>query len=214
VKFSNTSIWDRVMNTDDALGESDELPVYGGLIDPILPFLFISGAQGGKDKEALHALQISHVVNVTTECKNYYEHDFGYLRCETLDEIDEDISQHFDVACDFVERAREEGCKVLVHCAAGRSRSASIVIAYLMKYEHMTLRRAYLHLKSRRPIVRPNLGFFRQLLRLERSLFGLESLTEHEFLTFDWRYARKKKKKQKKLSRKQKALERTHAVGS
>ena len=62
--------------------------------------------------------------------------------------------------------------RTLVHCVAGVSRSASICIAYLMKYERMTLDQAYRHCKRRRPVVHPNVGFWRQLIDYERRLFG------------------------------------------
>lgn len=62
--------------------------------------------------------------------------------------------------------------KVLVHCAAGRSRSATIVIAYLLmrlRDPLPTLEAAIRFVKSRREI-HPNVGFIRQLMQLELRL--------------------------------------------
>jgi protein-tyrosine phosphatase len=64
------------------------------------------------------------------------------------------------------------GKRVIVHCAMGISRSASIVLAYLMAYKSMTFVNAYLYVFQRRPVIRPNHGFFRQLLLFERKLYG------------------------------------------
>ncbi|KAG8227633.1 hypothetical protein J437_LFUL008710 [Ladona fulva] len=64
----------------------------------------------------------------------------------------------------------------LVHCVAGVSRSAALCLAYLMKYERMSLRKAFVHLRSKRPSVRPNTGFFQQLIAYERRLFGRSSV--------------------------------------
>lgn len=61
---------------------------------------------------------------------------------------------------------------MLVHCVAGVSRSATLVIAYLMKFEYMSLRQAFYHVKAVRPIIRPNPGFWRQLIEYEVKLFG------------------------------------------
>lgn len=59
-----------------------------------------------------------------------------------------------------------------MHCVAGVSRSATICIAYLMRYHRISLLQAYLFVKSKRPVIRPNNGFFRQLIDFERRLFG------------------------------------------
>lgn len=59
------------------------------------------------------------------------------------------------------------GGKILVHCMAGVSRSASIVLAYLVKYQSLTLREAYVVLRKARPIASPNPGFWKQLIEYE-----------------------------------------------
>lgn len=64
------------------------------------------------------------------------------------------------------------GGKTLVHCVAGVSRSASICIAYLMKYKRMPLDQAYKHVKKCRSVIQPNVGFWKQLIEFERRLFG------------------------------------------
>lgn len=60
---------------------------------------------------------------------------------------------------------------VLVHCNAGQSRSASIVLAWLMARAGLTLREGLLLLRASRPSVGPNRGFLRELLDLEAALF-------------------------------------------
>nr|XP_023650887.1 dual specificity protein phosphatase 10-like [Paramormyrops kingsleyae] len=68
------------------------------------------------------------------------------------------------------EEAHQRGRGVLVHCQAGVSRSATIVIAYLMKHTRMTMMDAYKYVRGRRPVVSPNLNFMGQLLEFERDL--------------------------------------------
>jgi protein-tyrosine phosphatase len=50
----------------------------------------------------------------------------------------------------------------------GKSRSATIVIAYLMKFKNMKFEEAYKYVKGQRSMVFPNLGFMRQLREYEK----------------------------------------------
>jgi len=65
----------------------------------------------------------------------------------------------------------ENGARVLVHCMAGRSRSATLILAWLMEHEKMTLREAFDWVLPRRPIIFPNPGFLAQLQDLEKKLY-------------------------------------------
>ena len=59
---------------------------------------------------------------------------------------------------------------VLVHCYAGVSRSASVVIAYLMNQHGMSLKDAYQYVKNKRYFIKPNEGFRKQLVQFQREL--------------------------------------------
>ena len=67
--------------------------------------------------------------------------------------------------------ARAQENTVLVHCLAGMSRSATIVIAYLIATTPMTVGEATEFVRSKRKIIRPNHGFVKQLEQYERRHF-------------------------------------------
>lgn len=52
---------------------------------------------------------------------------------DVADESGANIAQHFEPSYQFVEEAESEGGKVLIHCGAGASRSATLCAAYLMR---------------------------------------------------------------------------------
>ena len=61
---------------------------------------------------------------------------------------------------------------MLVHCRAGRSRSATICLAYLMSSLNLSFDDAFDHVRSRRHVIDPNLNFMRQLQDYRRRLDG------------------------------------------
>ncbi|EUB55337.1 Dual specificity protein phosphatase [Echinococcus granulosus] len=87
-----------------------------------------------------------------------------------------DLSVHFDSVADRIAREARRGGRSLVHCVAGVSRSPSLVLAYLVKHSSMTLAEAYDHLRRLRPCIRPNPGFWRQLIKYEVERRGVPSV--------------------------------------
>ncbi|CAD8199920.1 unnamed protein product [Paramecium pentaurelia] len=69
---------------------------------------------------------------------------------------------------------------VLVHCAAGVSRSAATVIAYLMRKQGMSFQEAFQFARLKRSVVCPNFGFQRQLKQFERELQNMNGKVETE----------------------------------
>ncbi len=77
---------------------------------------------------------------------------------------DRDLDVWLDSATAFIARHLLHGC-VLVHCGAGISRSAAIVIAYLCRYAGMSYAEALTLVKLRRPQVAPCDAFERAVKR-------------------------------------------------
>lgn len=74
-----------------------------------------------------------------------------------------ELRLHFDATTKFIHDEMLKGKDVYVHCNMGRSRSATIIIAYLMRYKKMHLADALDFIKSKHPEANPNLGFITQL---------------------------------------------------
>ena len=78
-------------------------------------------------------------------------------------------------ASTFIGQALDAGESVYVHCKHGASRSASIVVCYLMEHRAMTLLEAVSWVKDKRAKAGPNDGFLDVLLELEENLRGSRS---------------------------------------
>lgn len=65
------------------------------------------------------------------------------------------------------DSVKQSGGRVLVHCQAGISRSATICLAYLMHTQRVRLDEAFNFVKQRRHVISPNLAFMGQLLQFE-----------------------------------------------
>uniref|UniRef100_A0AC35TS95 Protein-tyrosine-phosphatase n=1 Tax=Rhabditophanes sp. KR3021 TaxID=114890 RepID=A0AC35TS95_9BILA len=153
-----------------------------GQISEINDHLYLSGA-GVITPEKLKQKKITCVINATTEEPTVYYPGVDVIKIRIEDSPFAVLSSYFDMAADKIKATKDRGHKTLVHCVAGVSRSATLVIVYLMKHERLTLRQAYHFVKSKRPIVRPNVGFWKQMVEYEKRLFGHSSVsmlhTEH-----------------------------------
>ena len=74
------------------------------------------------------------------------------------------IIQYFDETHEWINKMYQEGRNILIHCAAGVSRSTSFVIAYIMKEKKMPYHEAYQLVKEKRKWANPNSGFREQLI--------------------------------------------------
>lgn len=75
------------------------------------------------------------------------------------------IAVYFEQAAQFIDNALKNGGKVFVHCVVGISRSATIVIAYLIIYKGMNAAEALTHVFKQRRVF-PNIGFLHHLAEL------------------------------------------------
>lgn len=73
-------------------------------------------------------------------------------------------------AIDIIDKARSSNQTILVHCQCGVARSATVIIAYVIKSLKLPMQEAYTHVKQLSPPISPNLGLLFQLREFEQSL--------------------------------------------
>ena len=139
----------------------------------IEPRLYLGNAAAAADLGKLRALRINYIVNATSNLPNHWEgRGLEYLSVPVEDSLASDLGKYLDTAAIFIARALSDpyaSDAVLVHCQQGVSRSATIVLAFLMRERGMSLDAAIAWLHKRRWI-RPNEAFHEQLRAYEAAL--------------------------------------------
>ena len=140
-------------------------------MDQIVPRIYVGDINAAKNKNYLQRHGITHIVNAAAEIPNYYPHDFVYIDLGLRDSsMGESIGHAVQRAYHFIDGALKANGVVLVHCAAGISRSTSTVIFFLMYKFMIPYQHALQLVRSRRPVTKPNPSYEQQLIGLSRQL--------------------------------------------
>ncbi|KAJ8252601.1 hypothetical protein COCON_G00219130 [Conger conger] len=144
----------------------------------ILPHLYLGSQKDVLNKDLMAQNGITYVLNASNTCpKPDFISESHFMRIPVNDNYCEKLLPWLDKTNDFIDKAKVSNCRVIVHCLAGISRSATIAIAYIMKTMGLSSDDAYRFVKDRRPSISPNFNFLGQLLEFEKDLRLLSALS-------------------------------------
>mmetsp|Transcript_30993 Transcript_30993/g.97497 ORF Transcript_30993/g.97497 Transcript_30993/m.97497 type:complete len:170 (-) Transcript_30993:139-648(-) len=106
---------------------------------------------------------VTHIVNATPDAPCLFAREFRYLRVPVEDRDGADLSSHFARCHAYASYALSGGGTVLFHCAMGRSRSAALLVAFLLREEGLGVAQALDYVRSLRASAAPRVSFLRQL---------------------------------------------------
>ncbi|KAM9248656.1 dual specificity phosphatase 28 [Dugong dugon] len=136
----------------------------------VAPALFIGSARAAGASELLACTGVTLCVNVSRQQPGPRAPGLVALRVPVFDDPAEDLLAHLEPTCATMEAAVRAGGACLVYCKNGRSRSAAVCTAYLMRHRGLSLAQAFEAVKRARPVAEPNPGFWSQLQQYEDQL--------------------------------------------
>ena len=140
----------------NALYKKDSNP-----IDHIIDNIYLGDFRTADNIDILKEYNITHIINCAFNLPNKYPEQITYKRLELRDETDQPIIEKLEEAYQFIKENKDKN--IFVHCVFGKSRSASVVIFYIMKEKKLNFNEAKNIVKNIRQIVEPNSGFENEL---------------------------------------------------
>ena len=126
----------------------------------IIDKIYLGDSIAAENETYLKEYNISHVINCAEELTSVYK-DLKFLELSLYDGSLQNLFPKFEIAYKYIKKHQNNN--ILIHCAAGVSRSASLVIFYLMKEKGWDLKTSLNYTREKRPVVDPNEGFLEQL---------------------------------------------------
>ena len=128
--------------------------------DPIDDVVVIGAMPFRSDVAAMKQLGITGVVNTCQEFSGpqdlYQKHAMEQLRVPTIDFTHPSL-ENVERAVAFIETQAAAGGKVYVHCKAGRARSGTVVVCWLIRSKAMSRQEAQKRLLEQRPHANPRI---------------------------------------------------------
>ena len=146
----------------------------------ILPHLLLGSLNNARSKSTLSKFNVSHILNVNDSAKFLDSEEIHYSHIPISDYGDTNLYEVFDRCFQVILEARDSSGRVLVHCRHGSNRSPTIVLAYLVKHENMSLKDAYGLVTMKRENVLPHGRYLETLQDLERNIHGLCTLSKED----------------------------------
>ena len=133
-------------------------------ISKITDKIYLGDVEGATNYYYFKNEHIHNVISIVNEPPEYPKEMKINHKCFKIeDRYTNNIYKYFKECIEFIENAD----KVYVHCLFGISRSATIVIAYLMWKTHSNYEIVYDFVKKRRDNIDPNHGFVLQLKKFD-----------------------------------------------
>ncbi len=136
----------------------------------IIDRLYLGNSYNARDFYSLEDNNIGLIVNSSPCVPNYFIDYFDYFNVNVKDIEGQNMLIHLEKVVEYMNDylSLNSDKSIFVHCFMGCSRSVTIIIAYLIRYNNFRLRDAMNFIKEKRDIVNLNKDFFNQLVEYEK----------------------------------------------
>jgi hypothetical protein len=136
----------------------------------ILPGLYVGASWNAENRNELKCARIKMMISMAKEIPTAKSPCSHFCHFGLEDSHYEFVIPSLIFATSLIHWGMETGIQTLVHCAIGRSRSVTAVVAYVMYAKNMSSKQALKFVQQRRPGASPNVGYLKQLDILESLL--------------------------------------------
>lgn len=132
----------------------------------IIDNIYLGSAYNAASYNTLENLNITVIFNITREITNYYPNNFIYEKYDISDNNSDSIYNYLDdIYLKILHHQENTPGNIFIHCYAGKSRSASIVIYYLIKKYNYTFDNAIDLLLEKRNIINPSFRLSKDIIK-------------------------------------------------
>ena len=127
----------------------------------ILDNIYLGDVLAAENETYLKSFNISVVINCAYEHISEYE-DLKAYELKLTDHYPQQLFPIFEEAYEIIKNYNEKS-KIFIHCMSGVSRSASLVIFYIMKEKKWDYDKSFEFVQKIRTFINPNSDFVNQL---------------------------------------------------
>lgn len=133
----------------------------------ITDYIYLGSYYNARSDTFIKDYNIKYILNVAEELdsKPLYFRKTQYLKVSMDDKVTQCLK--IEPCLKFICNAVKKQKNILIHCHLGVSRSASIVIAYLILRRCMDFKNAFALVRKKRQKININSGFISQLKMLD-----------------------------------------------
>ncbi len=155
----------KILRTDIPLPFYKQYYYYFSEATEIIPSLYLGSSYNAYAYSEITNKHINVIFNITSTINNFHDYNpfITYYNFPISDNGIDDITNILYETCKLIKKHLDNNDKILVHCFMGASRSASVVLYYLMMHKNMTYNFAKKYILSKRPIINLSTTFENKL---------------------------------------------------